>query len=344
MRSLRRRVTVLLSMAIVAAACGGGTGGDSGGGAEIIRFAFAPDPVWDYLTDTATLAQWEEDNNIRIVTSTTWDEFTYFAGGHGDIVSMGTHELPVLEQETDISVVAFGAYNHQRVPLFRRAGDTYNTLADVPLGSTICVSSAVSNTIAWSVIADQLHGLNYRVGEGDFNLVVQDHFVMPELLVRGECEVAAFIPEAGIPLLRSGEIAQMYDDRSPWQIYRDDICQCDHNGLMSNLMVAREEWFDANQEEAQAFLELWQTGVDLWEANKAEIIGLYPQHFAVEAEEDIAYTIDYMSGANDWFADSVYLDDAWVTEEVKFYDYMAEGGWIEPGAELPRFESVDPPS
>ena len=26
--------------------------------------------------------------NTRVVTSTTWDEFTYFAGGHGDIVSM----------------------------------------------------------------------------------------------------------------------------------------------------------------------------------------------------------------------------------------------------------------
>ena len=73
-------------------------------GAE--RFAFAPDPVWDYLRDTATLAQWEEDSNIRIVTSESWDEFTYFAGGHGDIVSMGTHELPVLEEETGIKVVA----------------------------------------------------------------------------------------------------------------------------------------------------------------------------------------------------------------------------------------------
>jgi ABC-type nitrate/sulfonate/bicarbonate transport system substrate-binding protein len=343
-----RRIGILgLLFVLVGAACGNagdagdGEGGESGG-ADIIRFAFAPDPVWDYLTDTATLAQWEEDNNLRIVTSASWDEFTYFAGGHGDIVSMGTHELPVLEAETEIEVVAFGAYNHQRVPLFRRAADTYNTLADVPTGSTICVSSAVSNTIAWSVIADQLHGLDYRVGSGDFNLVVQDHFVMPELLVRGECEIAAFIPEAGIPFLRSGEIAQMYDDRAPWQIYRDDICQCDHNGLMSNLMVARADWFDEHQEQAAAFLELWEQGVQMWEANKEEIIGLYPQHFAVESEEDIAYTIEYMSGANDWFADTVYLDEDWVTEEVKFYDYMAQSGWIEEGAKIPRFEAIAP--
>lgn len=352
MRSRTKRFgALLLTLAMVAAACGdaggegdddGGSGGGSGGGAEIIRFAFAPDPVWDYLQDTGTLAQWEEDNNLRIVTSTSWDEFTYFAGGHGDIVSMGTHELPVLEAETGIEVVAFGAYNHQRVPLFRRASDSYNTLADVPAGSTICVSSSVSNTIVWSVIADQLHGLNYRVGEGDFNLVVQDHFVMPELLERGECEVAAFIPEAGIPGLRTGELVQMYDDAQPWQIYRDDICQCDHNGIMSNLMVATAEWFDANQEEAAAFLELWETGIQMWEENKAEIIGLYPQHFAVEDEADIEFLIEYMSGTNDWFADTVYLDEDWVAEEVKFYDYMDEGGWLEEGQTVPRFEAIQP--
>lgn len=338
-------IALVAALSLVAVACGGGDegggGAGDGGGATIIRFAFAPDPVWDYLRDTATLAQWEEDNNIRIVTSESWDEFTYFAGGHGDIVSMGTHELPVLEAETGLKVVAFGQYNHQRVPLFRRASDTYETLADVPKGSTICVSSAVSNTIVWSVIADQLHGLNYRVGEGDFNLVVQDHFVMPELLLRGECEVAAFIPEAGIPFLRSGEIVQMYGGRQPWQIYQE-ICQCDHSGIMSNLMVAREEWYDAHQDEAKAFLELWQMGIDLWEQNKAEIISIYPQHFAVEEEEDVQFTIDYMSGTNDWFVDTVYLDQAWVDEELKFYDYMKQGGWMDENAPIPRFEVIEP--
>ena len=356
--SKRRVGALLLLVALVAVACGGDSGdtgttaaGGTGttaaeaaeeesGGAEIIRFAFAPDPVWDYLTDTGTLAQWEEDNNLRIVTSASWDEFTYFAGGHGDIVSMGTHELPVLEEEAGIPVVAFGQYNHQRVPLFRRAGDPYETLADVPEGSTICVSSAVSNTIVWSVIAQELHDLDYRVGSGDFNLVVQDHFVMPELLLRGECEVAAFIPEAGIPLLRTGEIEQMYGERQPWQIYRDDVCQCEHDGIMSNLMVATESWYDENPEEAAAFIELWQEGIELWEANKAEIIGLYPQHFAVESEEDIQFTIDYMEGPNDWFADTALLDQEWIDEEVKFYDYMVDADWIEEGFDQPRFEVI----
>ena len=138
-----------------------------GGDPSIIRFAFAPDPAWDFLVDTGTLEIWEVENNIKIVASSTWDEFTYFAGGHGDIVSMGTQEIPVLETETSIETVTFGKYNFQRSPMMRRAEDTYETLADVPLGSNICVSSPVSNTGFWTVAANELHGLDYRVGGGD---------------------------------------------------------------------------------------------------------------------------------------------------------------------------------
>jgi ABC-type nitrate/sulfonate/bicarbonate transport system substrate-binding protein len=332
----------LSAAALVIAGCGGGDEAAGDGEREVIRFAFAPDPVWDYLIDTGTMAEWEEEYNLTIETSESWDEFAYFAGGHGDIVSMGTHELPVLEAETGIKVVAFGAYNHQRVPMYTRAEDGYNTIADVPLGSRTCMSSSVSNTIVWSIIANELHGLNYRVGEGDFDIAVQDHFVMPELVDRGECIVAAAIPEAAVPLLRSGELEVMYDGRSPWLVYQEDICQCDHRGIMSNLFVATESWYDEHPEQAKAFLDLWQRGIDLWQRDKAEIIAAYPQHFSVESQEDIDYMIEFMEGPNDWFVQTVYMDEAWVEEEMKFYDYMIAGDWMAADDPLPRFEAIQP--
>lgn len=334
-----------------AAADGGDTDATDGGGEEatddgggeggVIRFAFAPDPVWDYLKDTGELAKWEEETGYTIETSESWDEFTYFAGGHGDIVSMGVHELPLLEEEAGVKVVAFGKYNHQRVPLYTTAEDSYDTLADVPEGATTCANSAVSNTIVWSIIADKLHGIDYRVGGGDFNIVVQDHFVMPELVTRGQCEVAAAIPEAAVPQLRTGELEVMYDGRPPWRVYQE-LCECDHEGIMSNLMVARAEWFDNNREAAAAFLELWERGIELWKENTEEIVQKYPQHFSVEDEADVAWIQEYMAGENDWFVESVYLDEAWINEEMKFYDMMVEGGWMDEGTPLPRFEAIDP--
>ena len=349
----RRRlslVAALAGLAIIAAACGSQgaaseeTNARPDGRRDIVRFAFAPDPVWDYMQDTGILAEWEEEHGLRIVTSQSWSEFDYFANGYGDIVSMATHELPLLEQESGVKVVAFGAYNHDRTSLIRRAEDNYNTLADLPADATPCVGSAVSTTILWSVIADQLHGIDFRVGSGDFALTVYDYFEMPEFIANGDCTVGATIPEAAVAKVRTGEFEIMYDGRPPWQVYADEVCQCDHRGMMSNLFVAREEWFNDHPDQAAAFLELWERGIELWNENKVEIIGLYPQHFAVDTEEDIDWVVDYMSGDDDFFVDTVYMDEAWIERETQLYDYMRDSGWIEDGVENPRFEALPPPS
>lgn len=348
-------MALLGALAMVLAACATGdtgseAGGEGGSGGErsIIRFAFAPDPVWDYMNDTGVIVEWEEENNARIVTSSTWDEFTYFAGGHGDIVSMGTQEIPVLESETSIKTVTFGKYNYQRSPMMTRSDSGYNTLEDVPAGSTICVSSPVSNTQFWSVAMNELHGIDYRVGGGDYDLVVNDHFVNPQNLLNGDCEAAVIIPEAAAPFLRTGDLVLMYDGRLPFQLYNDFSGFDDGNfHVMSNLFTATEEYFDSHPDEVKAFLALWERGIGLWEENQATIIADYPQHFAVEEEEDVAFIQDFMKGDSDWFVDTVYLDEEWVEAETKIWDFMTElnpenQNYLEPGFSQPRFEIVAP--
>ena len=345
-------IAVVAVFTLLAAACGDDSDTDAAGGgdggATIIRFAFAPDPVWDWLSDTGELAKWEEANNIRIVTSSTWDEFTYFAGGHGDIVSMGTQEIPVLENETTIETVTFGKYNFQRSPMMRRAEDTYETLADIPAGSNICVSSPVSNTGFWTVAVQELHGIDYRVGGGDYNLIVNDHFVNPTNLLRGDCEAAVVIPEAAAPHLRVGEIEIMYEGKMPFQLYKDFSGIDDgENHIMSNLFTATESWYDGHESEAQAFLALWERGIELWNSNVEDIVRAYPQHFAVEAEEDVDWMVGFMQGDNDWFVETVYLDQDWVDAEIEVWELMKtltpENPNVLPAdVPTPRFETLAP--
>lgn len=348
------QLVALSAAAIVTTSCGGGGGDGTGtaagnGEPRVIRFAFAPDPVWDLLDDSGTLQKWEQENNVRIKTSTTWDEFTYFAGGHGDIVSMSTQETPVLEQETNIETVTFGKYNYQRVPMIRRAGDPYETLADVPKGSKICVSGPTSNTAFWTVLAKEMHGLDYRVGGGDFKLVVNDHFVNPTNLMRGDCEVAAIIPEAAVPQLRTGELEIMYGGKLPFQLYDEFAPKADGElHVLGNNFTATEKWYDANKDLAVKFLELWQTGIDMWKENKAETIRRYPQHFAVESQEDIDYMIKFMEGDNDWFVDSPFLESQeWIDSETAIWDLMKNlhpdnANFLAEDAPKPRFEVLKP--
>lgn len=343
-------VAVMTALTLVVAACSGDTAQDE---RTVIRFAFAPDPVWDYMNDQGMIVDWEEEFNTRIVTTATWDEFTFFAGGHGDIVSMATQEVPVLEAETGIDTVTFGKYNYQRVPMMTRPETGYQTIADIPPGSPICVSSPVSNVGFWTVAANELHGLDFRVGGGDFDLIVNDHFVNPQNLLNGDCEAAAIIPEAAAPYLRTGEIVLMYDGQPPFVLYDSfSTVQDGEKHILSNLFTATKEFADANPEALDAFLVLWQRGVDAWydPAIQAEIIETYPQHFAVEEDEDIAFIQDYMSGDGNWFVDSVYLESQeWIDSEQAIYDFMSElnpenQNYLDPDFERPEFIVVEPPS
>ena len=338
------------TMAVTAlAACGGSSGSDEGG-ARVIKFAFAPDPVWDLLEDSGTKAKWEKANNVKIETSTTWDEFTYFAGGHGDIVSMSTQETPVLEAETGIKTVTFGKYNYQRVPLLRRAGDPYETLEDVPKGSKICVSGPTSNTAFWTVLAKEMHDLDYRVGGGDFKLVVNDHFVNPTNLLRKDCEVAAVIPEAAIPQLRTGKIEVMYDGKLPFQLYQEFAPESDgERHVLGNNFTATKKWFDANKDLAVKFLELWQEGIELWKDQKAETVAKYPQHFSVEEDADIKFMTEFVSGDNDWFVDDVFLEEDWIPVETAIWEQMKglhpkNANFLKQDAPKPEFVALEPGS
>jgi hypothetical protein len=342
-------ITCVAVMAVVAAACGGGSAEDDE--RTVIRFAFAPDPVWDYMNDTGMLVEWEEENNIRITTSSTWDEFTFFAGGHGDIVSMGTQEIPVLEQETGIDTVTFGKYNALRDSMMTTPDTGYETIADIPLGSTICVASPVSATGFWGVAAQELYGLDFRTGGGDFDLIVNDHFVNPQNMLNGDCVAAILIPEAAAPYLRTGEIEIMYDGQSPFQLYNTFSGFASEDAhIMSNLFTSTKEFADAHPEALEAFLELWQRGVDAWfdPAIQAEIIETYPQHFAVESPEDVAFMQEFMAGENNWFVHSVYFTDEWVEAERKIWDFQVDlnpdnPNVLEAGFDQPEFKVIEAP-
>ena len=70
----------------------------------------------------ASSPRWRRHPAITIERNETEDEFAFFAGGHADIVSMGSYEVPVLEKETGVKTVTFAKYNMAKDILVRRSG------------------------------------------------------------------------------------------------------------------------------------------------------------------------------------------------------------------------------
>ncbi|VEG52800.1 ABC-type nitrate/sulfonate/bicarbonate transport system, substrate binding protein [Mycolicibacterium aurum] len=338
MNGLGRRLTAALLAATTAVAMSGcvsrpDSGGGSGEGGTI-RFTFAPDPVWDYITEQGILSEMEKESGITIEASSTWDEFGVFAGGHADIVSSASYEVPVIEEETGRDTVIIGKYNLDRSVIITRADNPAQTLADLK-GQDISAYTAVSATLVWGAYAKKMHDVDFRTGGGDYNLIVSDPQQQADLVEKGEVAACLCLPEFAAPGLRSGELKVLYDGKASSDMYSELVVP-EHEGPMINVFLAGNEWAQENPDKVEFFLDVWQRGLSEWEANKATIIETYPQHFAVEAPEDVAFVQDYI-GDHDWFVRDVRFDQAWADGESQIFPFLKETGFMAEEQAQPKF-------
>ncbi len=217
----KRAVTLLvllLALAMVAAACSdsedttttaatdAGTETEDPDAIKVIRFAFAPDPVWDYLIDSGIREEMETAANIAILDSATWNEVGVYAGGHADIMSVGDFEVPIIVDEFGIPSTVFGKYNIDRsIAVASLDHPEYTSLADCA-GGTVAVWDTLSSTTIWGVLANELHGLDFRVDGGDFELVLVDHTNTADQAANGDTDCAIVLPDFAIPILMSEEV------------------------------------------------------------------------------------------------------------------------------------------
>jgi hypothetical protein len=339
----------LLALVVIAAACGGdeASEGSAAAGGEpgcekVIRFTFAPDPVWDYLIDNGIKDEMEQESGICILAQVTWDEFGIYAGGFADIVSVGDFEVPALDNQAETSSVVFGKYNIDRSIFAVPVSDTTSQTMEDLVGGTVAVWDSVSSTLIWGVIAQEIHGLDFRTGGGDFELVQVDITNTGPTVAAEETDAALVLPDFAVNELINEEIRALYDGRSSAELYAEDIAgNPGHEGPMINVFIANEEWYDSHPDEVSFFMQLWQRGIDEWQANKSDIIASYPQHFAVEGDEQVQFMQDWLA-EHDWFVTSAYLDQEWLDAELPLFDTMRETGFMDEEEENPRFEILTP--
>ena len=344
-RTWARAVLALVVSAVLLAAtgCAAGLGGPASSRTAqdgVFRFTFAPDPIWDYMNETGVVAQWERDTGYRIETSATWDEFGLFAGGHADIISTASFEVPGLEEQTRRETVIIGRYNAERSRILVRANDPAQTLADLK-GKRLGVFTTVSGTLVWSALVKQMH--DAKLVDGDYQIIVADIQNLSNLLARGEIDACICYPDLSARELRDGSVRPLYDGKSSADLFAE-LNAPGHDGPMGNVFVGRKDWVDAHPGEVSAFLDLWDRGLAEWRAHRDEMIERYPQHFAVATPEDIAFMKAYVA-EHDWVVDEVRFDPKWAADESSVFDLMRATGVIGDDVTDPKFlptEGVQP--
>ncbi len=330
--ALRTLGPLLAVAALLAASCGGasttvpvssGTPAQDAGSPQSeptrIRFALEPDPVWEWLEDSGTVAEWEAARNIRIEASSPFDQFSAFAGGHADMVVINALDVPQFVEQSDRDPAIIGKYTTDRSILAVRRTSRAENLDDL-VERRIAVESSLGSTLLWGLIAEALHGLEFQVGSPDFDLVVVDPASVADLVMRGDAEACICVPDFSVPYLAEGTMKALYGGRSAAEIYAEDVVGDPDALPMADAFLIDQSWRSQNEAAVASVLELWEVGLQRWESARHVIIADYPQLFSVTTDAEIAWITDYAT-AHDWVVSSVYISD---DEAAAHYDTFAE--------------------
>ncbi len=344
-RPTHLRVLSLLFAGALLASCGGegeestDQTGEGGERTPVVRFAYTPDAVIQYLIDEGILSEMEDEFDVRLVMTSTYDEFTFFAGGHGDVVSMGSFEIPNLETETGIKTTTFGQFTNNQNVIYVRGDDPAETLEDL-VGRKIGIRGGGSGLLTASLIAAMAHDLDLREGGGDFEVVLtDDHLVNIDLLLRGEVDAVVGSYAFSAPYLQTGEMKLLYDGRLAHQVATDESGRQLNWG--NNNFIARADWYADHPQEAEFVLAVAERGLQEWRANMEEIVRRYGFEFNADSEEDYEFILGVLE-ENDWFAPTSYIDQEFVDGELFIVDELKRLGLVDPDAEPPTFDIIEP--
>lgn len=349
--ALRALGALLIGAALVAASCGGGGGSttvtaDPAAPAQElspspsdpvrIRLALAPDPVWEWLKDSGTVAQWERAHNIRIEASSPFDQFSAFAGGHADVVVINALEVPQFVEQSDREPIVVGRFTTDRSFLAVRRTSNAETLDDL-IETRITVDSALGSALLWGVIADALHDLEFRVDSPDFDLVVVESASVADLVMRGDVDACICLPDFSVSDLADGRLRPLYGGRSAAEIYAEEVIGEPGALPVAEAFVVDGQWLAQNRDAVEALLGMWNVGLENWASQKQQLIANYPHLLSVQTDDEIAWMTDYAK-AHDWVLPSVYLTQANSETQTGIFAQMQSLGLVPDDAQEPELD------
>jgi ABC-type nitrate/sulfonate/bicarbonate transport system substrate-binding protein len=337
----------------VAASCGSSsTSGSAASGAAaseptVVRFVFAPDPVWNFMKDTGIVAKWEERYNFKIVNTTTWDETAWFVGGHADIASMGTYEVPFVAENAGRDFVSFGVYNLMRDSVFVRSDSPYQTMEDLK-GKRISTAGTGASMLMYAAMFKKEYGVDLRLGGGDYKVNVQEFPAMPAALSKGDAEASFGLIDFEIPYVKSGEHRWLYPEQpTGYEWYQTYLDPAAVRQVACNLWVTTPEWLDANPRAAEGFNLMWQEGVNSWYGDKESIIRAYPDLFTTTNDAEVEWFLNYLNeddGMHDQCVKTVYIDPTWAQNEKAVFTLLKEQGFVKESTPDPLFKTMASPA
>jgi len=335
---------VLAGFAAVAA-CGGGSvtvgvspssNGVPSGNPTVIKMALTPDSVWQWLESSGTVAATEGTHNIRIEASKPFDQFAAFAGGHVDVVVINAMDVPQFLEQSDREPVIVGKLGYDRSFIGVHRSNRVETLGELVDG-TIAVEGSLGSTLLWGLIAHDVYGLDLRVGSDDFALFIAEPASLAGLVSNGEVDACICLPDFSVEYLADGELVPLYGRQSGSAVYGWMWANEPDTKVIGDALVVDKQWLAANRDAVAALLELWDTGLHHWAADRAGVVTEWPALLSLDGQAQIDWMIDFLS-THDWMAHSVYLTETDAELHDQTFERMRRFGLLSESTPIPELD------
>ena len=340
-RALRTLGALLTAAALLAASCGGDESTTGAPAAQMtVSIDLKPDPIWEWIESSGHLSEWRQIHNTRLEVTNSFDQFAAFTSGHADIVVINALDVGKFVEQSDRDPVIIGKLTTDRSILaVSRSMRTATTLEDL-VDRRIAVESSLGSTLLWGLIADTLHDLDFRVSGADFDLVVVDPASVADLVIRGDVDACICSPDIGASYLADGRLRTLYDGRPAAKIYAADVLEDPDELPMELVFVVDEHWLESNLMSVEHIFELWDSGIQEWESNRAQIVSDFRHLFSVQSDEEVDWITRYLRDHN-WRTPSARLEESDVGTYAEIYFRMKRAGLIPEDAYEPEIRILD---
>ena len=298
----------------------------------VIRFALAPDPLWQWLIDSGTLAAWEQEHGVRIEASHPFRPFTAIVSGSADIIVVNALEVPLFTSDLEHTPVIIGRYTWDRSITATKRTSLATDLAGVVEGR-IAMESQIGSTLLWALIADSRHDLELIYGGPDFEFMIAT-FGVADAVERGEADACICQPEESVQALGTGSLRALYDGKSAAELYAETLGDASRPPL-GQVFLADGAWRQRNPTAVKLFVDLWETAIQHWHRSFPTVIAQYPELLSVQTDDEVQWLSAYVELHN-WVVPSVYTEPEDRQLYVDAVSLLMDAGHLPEHAPVPQ--------
>lgn len=318
----RRRFCWLSVVAMAVLLVSGAPKADAAKEVKVGLFPFGPGRMIDqYLMDAGVTKKWGAKYGVDLKISHPRDDFAAFMGKSIDIVGLSSLEVARLVGDERQDIVMWGRQSDAFIDMYVRSGSKYKGPADLKGKKIVHPGWDTGTAQMGEVLLKEWFGLDMKK---DFKVVTAPWPIGPQLLAKGDVEMALNLMPLTMDLWHSGKIRPVLASyASEWGKRRGT-----RHHLSITLWTSWKKWLDQNGAAAKAWLGAYTEGMNYAHTKTQEWANRYRGFITKNAnDEQVTFFVNWFKKYGVVYENS-YLDPAFIGEEIAFLKMAQKAGFV----------------